>query len=51
MFIGKDFTPAKIAEVSVESPAEQVGLKKGDIIAAEGLKKVRHRGKIKTIKE
>ena len=28
MFIGKDFTPAKIAEVSVESPAEQAGLKK-----------------------
>ena len=27
------------------------GLKKGDIIAAEGLKKVRPRGKIKPIKE
>ena len=40
MFIGKDFTPAKIAEVSVESPAEQVGLKKGDIIISIDKNKV-----------
>tara|TARA_B100000941_G_scaffold276673_1_gene239536 strand:- start:496 stop:1605 length:1110 start_codon:yes stop_codon:yes gene_type:complete len=32
MFVGKDFTPAKIEEVSINSPAEQAGLKKGDII-------------------
>ncbi len=40
MFIGKDFTPAKIAEVSVESPAEQAGLKKGDIIISIDKNKV-----------
>jgi len=32
MFVGKDFTPAKIEEVTIESPAEQAGLKKNDII-------------------
>ena len=32
MFVGKDFTPAKIEEVSIESPAEKAGLKKNDII-------------------
>ena len=32
MFVGKDFTPAKIEEVTINSPAEQAGLKKGDII-------------------
>ena len=32
MFSGKDFTPAVINEVQVESPAEQAGLKKNDII-------------------
>tara|TARA_B100001029_G_scaffold169626_1_gene164698 strand:- start:160 stop:1269 length:1110 start_codon:yes stop_codon:yes gene_type:complete len=32
MFVGKDFTPAKIEEVSINSPAEKAGLKKGDII-------------------
>ena len=32
MFVGKDFTPAVINEVQVESPAEQAGLKKNDII-------------------
>ena len=32
MFVGKDFTPAKMEEVSINSPAEQAGLKKGDII-------------------
>ncbi len=34
MFIGKDFTPAKIEEVSIESPAEISGLKKNDIITS-----------------
>ncbi len=32
MFVGKDFTPAKIEEVSIESPAEKAGFKKNDII-------------------
>ena len=32
MFVGKDFTPAKIDEVVTESPAEKAGLKKNDII-------------------
>jgi regulator of sigma E protease len=31
MFIGKDFTPAIIAEVKKESPAEIYGLKKNDV--------------------
>ena len=31
MFVGKDFTPAMIAEVQKESPAETYGLKKNDI--------------------
>ena len=30
MFVGKDFTPAKIEEVSIESQAEKDGLKKND---------------------
>ncbi len=34
MFVGKDFTPAKIEEVSVDSPAEIAGLKKNDIITS-----------------
>ena len=34
MFVGKDFTPAKIEEVLVESPAERAGLKKNDIIVS-----------------
>ncbi len=34
MFVGKDFTPAKIEEVTIESPAEKAGLKKNDIIIA-----------------
>ena len=34
MFAGKDFTPAKIEEVSIESPAESAGLKKNDIITS-----------------
>ena len=32
MFAGKDFTPAQIQEVQVESPAEEAGIKPGDII-------------------
>ncbi len=32
MFVGKDFTPAKIEEVTTGSPAEIAGLKKNDII-------------------
>ena len=32
MFVGKDFTPATIAEVQKESPAEIYGLKKNDIL-------------------
>ena len=32
MFVGKDFTPAKIQEVAIGSPAEVAGLKKNDII-------------------
>tara|TARA_B100001123_G_scaffold5656_1_gene7268 strand:- start:1583 stop:2680 length:1098 start_codon:yes stop_codon:yes gene_type:complete len=32
MFIGKDFTPAKINQVSIDSPAEKAGLQKNDII-------------------
>tara|TARA_Y100000816_G_scaffold181308_1_gene131231 strand:- start:696 stop:1802 length:1107 start_codon:yes stop_codon:yes gene_type:complete len=32
MFVGKDFTPAKIEDVVSESPAEKAGLKKNDII-------------------
>ena len=32
MFAGKDFTPAQIQEVQIESPAEEAGIKSGDII-------------------
>ena len=32
MFVGKDFTPPKIEEISINSPAEKAGLKKNDII-------------------
>ncbi len=34
MFVGKDLTPAKIEEVSQNSPAEVAGLKKNDIITS-----------------
>ena len=34
MFIGKDFTPAKIDNISVDSPAEKAGLKKNDVIVS-----------------
>ncbi len=32
MFVGKDFTPPKIEEVQIGSPAEKAGLEKNDII-------------------
>ncbi len=32
MFVGKDFTPAKITDVTLDSPAYKSGLKKDDII-------------------
>ena len=32
MFAGKDFTPAQIQEVQVVSPAEEAGIKPGDVI-------------------
>ena len=32
MFAGKDFTHAQIQEVQIESPAEEAGIKSGDII-------------------
>ena len=41
MFVGKDFTPAKIEQVQVESPAEKVGIKKNDIIVSIDGNKVR----------
>jgi len=34
MFVGKDFTPAKIERVSIGSPAEKAGLQKNDVIVA-----------------
>tara|TARA_B100000700_G_scaffold322708_1_gene424844 strand:- start:760 stop:1869 length:1110 start_codon:yes stop_codon:yes gene_type:complete len=40
MFVGKDFTPVKIDEVSIESPAEKAGLKKNDIIIGINEKKI-----------
>ena len=40
MFVGKDFTPAKIDEVALESPAEKSGLKKNDIIVSIDKNKV-----------
>jgi regulator of sigma E protease len=40
MFVGKDFTPAKIDEVALESPAEKSGLKKNDIIVSVDKNKV-----------
>ena len=32
MFAGKDFTPAQIQEVQIESPASEAGIKSGDVI-------------------
>ncbi len=40
MFIGKDFTPAKIDKVSIDSPAEKAGLLKNDIIVGVNKNKV-----------
>ena len=40
MFVGKDFTPAQIEEVSIDSPAHIAGLKKNDIIKSINGKKV-----------
>ena len=40
MFVGKDFTPAKIDEVAIGSPAEKSGLKKNDIIVSIDKNKV-----------
>ena len=33
IFVGKDFTPAMISEVTKDSPAQVAGLKKNDIIS------------------
>ena len=41
MFVGKDFSPAKIAEVQVDSPAYKSGLKKNDIIISINDNKVK----------
>ena len=41
MFVGKDFTPAVINEVQIESPAAEAGLKKNDIILEIGATKVK----------
>ncbi len=40
MFVGKDFTPAKIEEVSIDSPADKAGFKKDDIIISIDSNKV-----------
>ncbi len=40
MFAGKDFTPAQIQEVQVESPASKAGIKSGDIIKSINKKEV-----------
>ncbi|MDA7606626.1 RIP metalloprotease RseP [Pelagibacteraceae bacterium] len=45
MFAGKDFTPAKIAEVQENSPAEIIGLKKNDVIYSI------NKNKVKSIKD
>ena len=34
MFAGKDFTPAQIQEVQIDSPAYEAGIKNGDIISS-----------------
>ena len=41
MFAGKDFTPGKIDEVTENSPAEVIGLKKNDVIYSINDKKVK----------
>jgi regulator of sigma E protease len=40
MFSGKDFTPAQIQEVQIESPAEVAGIKKNDLIISINSNKV-----------
>ena len=40
MFIGKDFTPAKISDVQVDSPAYVSGIKSNDVIIAINGKKI-----------
>jgi len=40
MFSGKDFTPAQINEVELNSPAYQAGIKSGDVILSIDNKKV-----------
>ncbi len=40
MFAGKDFTPAQIQEVQIESPAYEAGIKSGDIIKSINEKEV-----------
>ena len=41
MFAGKDFTPAQIQEVQLDSPAYEVGIKPGDIINSINDKEVK----------
>ena len=41
MFSGKDFTPAQIKEVQLETPASDVGIKSGDIIKSINGKEVK----------
>ena len=40
MVVGKDFTPAKISDVQIDSPADEAGLKKNDIIISINDQKV-----------
>ncbi len=40
MFAGKDFTPAQIKEVQIDSPAQSAGIKSGDLIISINDKKV-----------
>ena len=40
MFAGKDFTPAQIQEVQIDSPAYSSGIKSGDVILSINNKKV-----------
>jgi regulator of sigma E protease len=40
MFAGKDFTPAQVQEVQVDSPAQVAGIKKNDIILSINKNKV-----------
>ena len=40
MFAGKDFTPAQINEVQINSPAQSAGIKSGDLIVSINDKKV-----------